>query len=249
MTLQGQRPALAEIRKHFAGLDLELAGLLPGGLPAVGQEAPALLAGLPVLVLLAGLLGVLGPALLPGGAALPDHPCSLQDVQHAGGEGLGALLAVHLVAIKLPLLGLSGEVVGLIGGEPVDLGLAVALEARVHADQDGGGPVGLVPGLLELSVGQLAQGGGGATVVAGRVGDSVEGNHLLELAGLEAVLGGLHNVAGRYGDLADVHLCDAAGEVLVDDVDRGRAKDDGVELPACQLGGVGCGALSSYWLE
>ena len=81
------------------------------------------------------------------------------------------------------------------------------------------------------------------------MGDSGEGNHLLDLAGLEAVLGGLHNVAGRYGDLADVHLCDAAGEVLVDDVDRGRAKDGGVELPARQLGGVGCGALSSYWLE
>ena len=31
MTHQGQRPALAEIRKHVAGLDIELAGLLPSG--------------------------------------------------------------------------------------------------------------------------------------------------------------------------------------------------------------------------
>ena len=62
-----------------------------------------------------------------------------------------------MVAVELPQPDLSGEVVGLVGGEPVDLGLAVALEARVHADHDGGGPVGLVPGLLELSVGQLAQ--------------------------------------------------------------------------------------------
>ena len=142
MTRQGQRPALAEIRKHVAGLDLELACLLPGGLPAVGQEAPTLLAGLPVLVLLAGLPGVLSHTQLPGGATLPDHPGSLQDVQHAGGEGLGALLAVHMVAVELAQPDLSGEVVGLVGGEPVDPGLAVALEARVYADQDGGGPVG-----------------------------------------------------------------------------------------------------------
>ena len=76
MTRQGQRPDLTEIREHIAGLDIELAGLLPGGLPAIGQEAPALLASLPVLVLPAGLPGVLGLVLLPGGTALPDHSIS-----------------------------------------------------------------------------------------------------------------------------------------------------------------------------
>ena len=113
MTRQGHRPDLTEIREHIAGLDIELAGLLPGGLPAIGQEAPALLAGLPVLVLPAGLPVVLSLAQLPGRAALPDHPGSLQDVQHAGGEGLGALLAVHMVAVELAQPDLSDEVVGL----------------------------------------------------------------------------------------------------------------------------------------
>ena len=123
MTRQGQRPDLTEIREHIAGLDIELAGLLPGGLPAIGQEAPALLAGLPVLVLPAGLPGVLDPALLSGGAALPDHLCSLEDVQHAGGEGLSALLAIHVVSVILAQPYLPGEVVGVVRGEPVDPGL------------------------------------------------------------------------------------------------------------------------------
>ena len=98
-----------------------------------------------------------------------------------------------MVAVELPQPDLSGEVVGLVGGEPVDPGLAVTLEAGVLAHQDVGGPVGLIPGLVELGVGQLAQGGGSTVVVAGGVGKD---NHLLDLAGLEAILGGLHDVTG-----------------------------------------------------
>ena len=99
-------------------------------------------------------------------AALPHHPSVSQDVQHAGGEGLGALLAVHVVAVILAQADLPGKVVGVIGGEPLHPGLPLALQARVLTDQDGGGPVGLVPGLLQLSVGQLTQGGAGAVVIA-----------------------------------------------------------------------------------
>ena len=114
----------------------------------------------------------------------------------------------------------------------LDPGLAVALEARVLAHQDGGGPLGLFPGFLELSVGQMAQVGGGATAIARRV---LPGNHLFDLAGLEAVFGGLHNVAGRGNDLTDVSLGDATGQVLVDDVDRGGAEHEGVVLSPRQL--------------